>query len=256
MQTARLLDIEFAFKQIGKPPGADVSQFIWAHGWMQSHSALLPLAQSLDRVGSHLLIDFPGFGASPKPPDVWGTRDYADNIAVWLKSFLCRKRIWVGHSFGCRVGIQLAAHYPQLIDGLFLIAAPGLPTDLTWKKYKIKMKIYAYKGLKRLVPLGLNKQWLINRLGSQDYQNSGMLRPVFIKVVSEDLTEVASRIQCPVHLVYGEQDTEALPAIGQRYSELIQNASFHLLPRYNHYNILTAGRHQVLHQLKEFMGRV
>ena len=253
MQIVSPLGIELAFQQLGAEPKADIPQVVWAHGWMQSHVALLPLAKSLEKIGSHLLVDFPGFGYSPMPPEAWGTKDYAEHIAAWLKSFSCDKRIWVGHSFGCRVGIQIAALYPDLIDGLFLIAAPGLPNQRSlWKQLKIKAKIYSYKGLKRLVPFGVSANWLKSRFGSRDYQSAGILRPIFMKVVSEDLTEIAKRVRCPVHLVYGDGDKETPFYVGQRYADCMQKASFFLLHRYDHYSILTEGRYQVLNQLKTF----
>ncbi|MEC7397991.1 MAG: alpha/beta hydrolase, partial [Pseudomonadota bacterium] len=93
-------------------------QIIWAHGWGQDHRAFEQLAESWATGAFNILIDFPGFGASPRPRVDWGTAEYADACAVLLKQFPRCERIWVGHSFGCRVGIQLAARHGNLIDGL------------------------------------------------------------------------------------------------------------------------------------------
>jgi pimeloyl-ACP methyl ester carboxylesterase len=100
---------------------------IWGHGWGHTHRALLPLAESLRRVAPSALVDFPGFGESPIPPGPWGTEDYADAMAEWLAGLGTTRRVWIGHSFGSRVGLQLAARHPELVQGLFLIAAAGLP---------------------------------------------------------------------------------------------------------------------------------
>ena len=96
---------------------------IWAHGWGHTHRAFLPLAESVRRTASSLLIDFPGFGASPLPPAVWGTADYADAVAKWIAGLPAGRRVWIGHSFGCRVGLQLAARHPEAVNGMVLIAA-------------------------------------------------------------------------------------------------------------------------------------
>src|SRR5207248_3158287 len=69
----------------------------------------------------------PGFGASPPPPAVWGTADYADAMAEWIATLPAGRRVWIGHSFGCRVGLQLAARHPDSVHGIVLIAAAGLP---------------------------------------------------------------------------------------------------------------------------------
>ena len=45
---------------------------------------------------------FPGFGASPRPTKDWGTADYADYCAAFLNTLPAARRLWIGHSFGCR----------------------------------------------------------------------------------------------------------------------------------------------------------
>ena len=63
---------------------------IWAHGWGQDRRAFLPLATSLARSAHHTLLDFPGFGDSPRPPEDWDTADYADAVAEWLGALAAR----------------------------------------------------------------------------------------------------------------------------------------------------------------------
>ena len=45
-------------------------QIVWAHGWGQDHRAMLPLAESWESAAGNILVDFPGFGESPRPPTV------------------------------------------------------------------------------------------------------------------------------------------------------------------------------------------
>ena len=89
-------------------------------------TALSNVAGSWAAGAFNILIDFPGFGASPRPRDDWGTAESPTRVRCCSSNFP-DARIWVGHSFGCRVGIQLAARHGSLIDGLFLVAAAGLP---------------------------------------------------------------------------------------------------------------------------------
>ena len=257
MQTSFPLDVELAFRNMGIDEGINTPQLLWAHGWMQSHNSLIHLAHSLESIFSHLLIDFPGFGKSPKPPDSWGTKEYADQIAAWLKNIPSAKRIWVGYSFGCRVGIQLSANYPELVHGMVLIAAPGLPHNLSNRKtIKTKIKINTYKIFKKLIPYGLSESWLKNKFGSRDYKNAGMLRKIFVRVASENLTNVATKVSCPVLLIYGDKDTETPFSIGQRYTELMQNASLSVIKQYDHHTILSTGQHQVLQRLHDFVENI
>lgn len=227
-------------------------QIIWAHGWGQSHAAFLPMAESWQSDAQNCLLDFPGFGASPKPASDWGTAEYADMAAAFLAALPAGQRIWIGHSFGCRVGLQLAARHPASIDAMFLIAAAGIPRKRSLlNRLKVKTKVATYKTL-RALPIG-DKDRLRERFGSADYRAAGELRGILTKVVNEDLSEVAGQITCPVRLVFGSQDSETPPEIGRRLAALIPRGEFIELDGLDHYSILAAGRHQTTFQLKKFI---
>ncbi len=227
---------------------------LWAHGWGQNHAAFLPLAQSFENQGRNVLVDFPGFGQSPPPSKNWGTEDYADFSAEMIRSITDKPVLWVGHSFGCRVGLQIAARHPDLIKGLFLIAGAGLPRRFPLhKKLYFKARSLIYKFLKKLIPFGLSEDWLKNKFGSADYRNAGPMRNILVKVVNEDLRDVAKNIQCPVRLVYGRNDTETPPEIGERLNTLIKNSKMVHLDGQDHYSVLGQGRHQVSPLLQNFL---
>lgn len=227
------------------------TQIIWAHGWGQDGSAFMPFAQSFAGMATSYLPDFPGFGATPAPEGAWGTREYADHVAAWLRTLPAAPRIWVGHSFGCRVGIQLAAHYPHLFDKMVLIGAAGLKRRRTmFQRLTQQTKIYTFKTLKAFVPEGPGRDALRNRFGSSDYKSAGNMRPIFLKVISEDLSTEAERVSCPTMIVCGTRDTETPPEISERLHEKIPGSTLHLLDGYDHYSILGAGRHQVAALIK------
>jgi pimeloyl-ACP methyl ester carboxylesterase len=257
METVAAHGASIAYLSLGTNLTGAALHFIWAHGWGQDHRAFLPLASSLERSGPHTLVDFPGFGASPPPPGDWGTAEYADAMAEWLGTLPRVRRIWIGHSFGCRVGLQLAARHPDAVDGLFLVAAAGLPRSRTLlEQLTLKSKVAAFKTLRKLSGLGVEIGALKDKFGSADYRNAGPMRATFVNVVREDLSDTARRVKCPVQLVYGALDQETPPEIGQRLAALIPDASIAVLPRLDHYSVLTAGSHQVQHQLQRFMSRI
>jgi pimeloyl-ACP methyl ester carboxylesterase len=242
---------------LGAPIESAPLHLVWAHGWGQDHRALVLLARGLEAMGAHTLIDFPGFGSSPAPPCHWGTADYADSVAAWLDTLAPQRRIWIGYSFGGRVGIQLAARRPDLIDGLFLISAAGLPRSRTLlQEAKFAVKVALFKSLKGVGRLGLDLGSIRSKLGSADYRTAGPLRPILVKVVGEDLSQVARQVRCPVKLLYGARDTETPPELGRRLAALIPGADFSELPRLDHYTILSTGGHQLQHQIQQFIGRI
>ena len=253
----QLIEIDgktLAVYRLGLPFNVNTTQIILGHGWGQSHKIFLPFADFLKLVTSTLLIDFPGFGDSPHISDWWGTQEYSDFIAAWVKTLPpCKKRIWVGFSFGARIGIQLAANYPDLFQGLFLVAAPGLPSRRSlFKQIIIQSKIASYKILKHIIPPRYH-DWLKNKFGSSDYKNAGILRSVLVKVISEDLTDVAKKIKCPVHLIYGANETDVDLAVGKTYKKIIPNATLTVLPRYTHHDILSNGKDRLMQLLNKFI---
>ncbi len=226
----------------------------WGHGWGQSHKVLLPLTQSLEKMATHYVLDFPGFGESPAPDDVWGTEDYADACAALIRAQTSEKVFWVGHSFGCRVGLQLAARHPDLVAGMCLVAGAGLPRrrPLLQKLY-FKARIAVYKFLKNLIPFGFPEDWLKKKFGSADYNSAGAMKSIFVRVVNEDLSRIAEDIKCKVTLIYGVNDSETPPEIGERLHTFIPHSSLFVLEGFDHYSILSDGKHKVIQKLNQMI---
>jgi pimeloyl-ACP methyl ester carboxylesterase len=245
---------QFAAFRLGVNTDPAQPLLVWGHGWGQSHAALLPLAEAMRAIAPSLLVDFPGFGASPMPPAAWGTADYADAVAEWLAEIPARPRVWIGHSFGSRVGLRLAAQHPELVDGLVLIAAPGLPprrslAQQLWRR----ARSLAFRSLRALTPEGPARDRLRDRFGSADYREAGAMRPILVKTVTEDLGPVAREVRCPAVLIYGERDTETPPDIGQRLQQLMPRAELSVLRGLDHWTVLTEGRHQIAHRIGRFL---
>jgi pimeloyl-ACP methyl ester carboxylesterase len=244
----------FAAFRLGVNTDQPSTLLIWGHGWGHTHADLMPMAQAVQAIAPSLLIDFPGFGASPMPPAAWGTTDYADAAAEWLADIPAQRRVWIGHSFGSRVGLRLAAQHPELLDGVFLIATPGLQRSRSLpEQARRKARSLAYKALRALTPEGPGRDRLRGRFGSADYRNAGAMRPIFIKTVGEDLGPVARQVRCPAVLVYGEGDQETPPDIGERLHQLMPRSELAVLRGLDHWTVLTEGRHQIAHRIGKFL---
>ena len=230
---------------------------IWGHGWGQSGAAFQPVAEILKPFAGSTLIDFPGFGRSGMPPEKWGTADYADAVADWLGTFSSRRFVWIGHSFGGRVGIQLAARHPRLLAGMVLIAAAGLPRHRgVLERFQKNARVMTFKVAKRFVRQGPDSDRLRQRFGSADYRQAGAMRTVLLRAVREDLTPEARRIECPTLLIYGMQDSETPPEIGHRLNKLITGSQLALLEGFTHLSVLTDGRHQVATRIRRFLEQI
>ena len=230
--------------------------FVWLHGWAQDLTAFDKLVSLLAGSGRHRLFDQPGFGKTPIANPEADTRDYADRLAEVLKG--TGPHIFVGHSFGVRVSIQMAANHPELVSAVVGIAGAGLQRKRSLL-FKAKARLIKTWGqmtrlIDRLFRTSLRSSFE-TRFGSADYKNAGALRTTFVKVVTEDLSAQAAKTTCPVCLIYGENDSETPPEFGKRYAEIMPNAAFYELAGFNHWDILTRGAYQCEAIIKQYIDK-
>lgn len=224
---------------------AQAAPVIWAHGWGRTGADFYNVADALSTRYAHVLLDLPGHGQTPKPDQDWDTSQYADAVADWLRANIGRPVIWVGHSFGGRVGLRLAAQYPELVKGLVLVASAGLPRQRKGQEqltYVYRKNLYQL--LKRLLPKSRHDA-LRQRFSSADYLNAGEMRGIFLKTIAEDQSSAVQTIACPTRLLYGSADSETPPEIGQRLADLIPDARLTVLEGATHWDVLTRGAAQI-----------
>lgn len=232
-------------------------QFIWLHGWGQTHASLTRVATLLKGRGRHWLLDQPGFGDTPQLVATAGTADYADALhAQWQNQGLEGPALLVGHSFGMRVAVQLAARHPERVKAIICIAGAGLKRkrSLAWTVRATHLKLLG--RLARLVDHVFGTEYVSayqSRYGSADYKAAGALRQTFVRVVNEHLNAEAESITVPVLLLYGSNDSETPPEIGAAFKDLMADASLTVLDGYGHLDILDRGAYQLEAHITAFL---
>ena len=231
-------------------------RILWLHGWGQEHQSFAKLEPFFKDV-ENVLFDFPGFGKSPPPSKVWGTEKYAEFIENCLQKEPKKETYVLGHSFGCRVALRFAHKYPLKVKGLILISAAGLKRK---RSLFFKLKAFFLKSLGRVACLldrvfkTKLKQLYSMKFGSPDYRNAnGIMKEIFVRTISEDLSEIAQKIKTPTLLIYGTEDKETPPEFGKCYSDLLINSKYIEIPNFDHYNILSTGKHQLQNIIVNFM---
>lgn len=220
-----------------------------------THHFFKNLSESLGQLGTHYIVDIPGFGESPVPDNDWDLAQYAAFFKAFAEHVQQDKLIWVGHSYGCRIGVKVAAHFPDIVYQMVFIAGAGLAQKRSlFEKIRIFTKVRIFKLMKMFVRSEEKLEELRNKHGSSDYKNAGAMRQVFVKTFSEDLSEEAKKIQCPVALYYAEHDDATKVDMGRRYNELIPNSVFEEFKGLDHFSIVTKGQHQIAHRIKKFVG--
>ena len=100
---------------------------IFLHGWGGNRESLRGIGTLFQHTHQVHLLDLPGFGEAPPPPPDWDTINYTDLVQQYVLERLSGPVILVGHSFGGRVSVRLAARRLPQIRGLVLMGVPGLP---------------------------------------------------------------------------------------------------------------------------------
>jgi pimeloyl-ACP methyl ester carboxylesterase len=186
------------------------------HGWQRDRSDLLPALRGREVIA----LDLPGFGASPEPPGAWGAAGYAGAVAEAVKGMDRGPLVVVGHSFGGRVAIHLAADHPDLVSGLVLAGVP------LWRVTTSHRPPLAYQMVRtarrfHLVPEA-TLDTMRRRYGSADYRAvTGVMRDVLVRVVNEDYRPQLGRIRCPVGFCWGAEDTAASPDLARQAADLV-----------------------------------
>lgn len=189
-------------------------------------------------------LDLPGFGgATPEPEAAMGSAGYAERVAPVLDE-LAAPAVVIGHSFGGRVALHLAATHPDRVAALVLTGVPNLVRRTT-PAAKPPLGFRVAKALHRKGLLKDEKmEELRRRHGSADYRNapSPLMRDVLVRVTNEDYEAQLAAVRCPVELVYGEQDTAATPEMARRAVDLVGSARVELtvLPGVDHFTPVKA----------------
>lgn len=243
------------FVEIGNPKSPTV---VFSHGWGRTHSDFFATAEALNGCIHGILLDLPGFGESTRPDKAWSTVDYANHVHDFLTQLGVSKFVWVGHSFGGRIGLRLAALYPNTVKGLVLVGSAGIPRQRSFSsKLKSKFRSQLFKFKKNRAKSEAEIQALEAQYGSTDYIESRTigLRDIFLKTVNEDQSSELPQISCTTQLLYGGQDLETPVEIGQRICDLIPSSEITVLPEMGHIDILNRGRHIIALRIKELVNR-
>lgn len=193
------------------------------HGWMRSLEEWLAIAKQLSEEYKVILLDLPGFGKTQKPETVFSIYDYAAFVQHFLEKLEIKELSLLGHSFGGRIGIIIAGK-TKLITHLILVDSAGVEK----RTIIAKVKIGIFKLAKLFMPKSIVTK-LRNKLGSRDYKSAGPMRPIFLKIINEDLTYLLPDITAPTLLVWGNKDTEVPEWKTKKMKRLIPHAKLRVV---------------------------
>ena len=218
----------------GERQGRERATVVALHGWARDRRDFSEALKGLDS----LSLDLPGFGLSPVPHEPWDTTKYAECVLEVLQE-LDAPPVLVGHSFGGRVAVRLAALHPRFVAGLVLTGVPLI------RRPSRSSSPGVYRVIKALHTRGIVNQKVMARVrshyGSSDYNNAvGVMRDVLVRVVNESYERELRELQCPIRLIWGANDTAAPVWIAQEASLVAPRAELTVLDGVGHFVPLQA----------------
>jgi pimeloyl-ACP methyl ester carboxylesterase len=221
----------------GEQTGTAAPRVLALPGWMRRRSDFTAVLDGFDG----LALDLPGFGgSSPEPDEAMGAAGYAAAVAPALAT--CAEGVvLLGHSFGGRVAVHLAADHPDKVSALVLTGAP-----LLHRSGRQSQPPAWYRAVRWLNQKGVvadsRMETLRNQRASVDYRNaSGVMRGVLVTAVNESYEDVLPRVHQPGELVWGDDDPDVPVEVAERAASLFGGPTrLTLVPGAGHLTTATA----------------
>jgi pimeloyl-ACP methyl ester carboxylesterase len=156
---------------------------VLVHGIGVASPSMVPVSEALASHHAVYAPDLPGFGESGKPERTLTVNELADSLAGWMNAIGLERAILLGTSFGCQVAVELALHYPELVERLVL-QAPTMDPAVRSMRHQVL-------------------RWLRNAPGEHSSQSSILVRAYaqcgVRRVLKTSATpwRIASRRSCP-----------------------------------------------------------
>lgn len=219
------------------------------HGWGSSSRVMAPVSRVLAPNHTCYLIDLPGFGLSPEPPEAWSVGDYAELAGSFIRSLNLPEADLLVHSFGGRIALKLLSdpEYAPYIGKVLITGGAGMKPRRTLQFYVKKYLAKALKAPLLLLP-GTYRERAMNRLrttslwkslGSSDYRElTGVMRATFVKSVTEHLEETLPLISHEILLLWGRDDTATPLYQAERMEKGLKNSALVVIEGAGHYAFL------------------
>jgi pimeloyl-ACP methyl ester carboxylesterase len=218
----------------GSVTGPGAPRVLALHGWARTHRDFDGVVAPGDGEPlPALALDLPGFGASPPPADVWGAADYARAVGVVLDEMRAPV-VLIGHSFCGRVALHLATQRPESVEALVLTGVPFL--HAANRKARVAPAYRLIRSLHRMKVVSNDAMEVARqRYGSADYKAAqGIMRQVHVRSVNETYEAQLDAVRCPVHLIWGADDTAAPVEMAERALARVAQGDLAVVPGVGH----------------------
>ncbi|GAC1649467.1 MAG: alpha/beta hydrolase [Ktedonobacteraceae bacterium] len=161
------------------------------------------------------LVDLPGFGAGSRKHGRFALKQAGDWLVSWMDAIGLKQTHLIGHSMGGYICMWIAAHHPDVVLRLVLVAPA--------------FKARARSVLGYIVPLLSTTRYLTPHFFPILAYDSLRAGPITLlkatrDLITLDVSEELNLITQPVLLVWGENDTLVPLSLGHMLREELPNA--------------------------------
>lgn len=216
---------------------ASAPALVFLHGWRSEAAVWSGIMRELPWSGAAYALDLPGFGQSPVLEKGAGLSDYAAVVEAFIEKKQLRTVIIVGHSFGGRIGIVIAARKPAWLHKLVLTGAAGVERSV-----KNGARRAVVQGIAKAVKPVFSPRFMqparkrvYQLLGSEDYMATPHLTATFQAVINEDLTPLLPAISVPTLLLWGSDDMVTPRAYADIMEQNVPQSKRQVIANAGHY---------------------
>lgn len=195
-------------------------QWIFLPGASGSRQFWQPVASRCCPDGDYILMHYPGFDGEPAQMSV----SSFESLQSYVIDQIGEPTVLVAQSMGGIFAVQAALQKPNLIQALVLVATSG-GIDLT--------------------PFNV-EDWRVRYLAELDVPDW------FVTSQSRAIAQALDSINCPILLIWGDQDSVSPIAVGQYLQQRFKHAELHVIEGGQH-DLANVYAQQVSRIIQEFM---
>lgn len=228
------LGVKTHYQKIGQG-----TPLVLLHGWGCTWEIWAPVIPQLSESFQLIIPDLPGFGKSEHASEGWSSKNYASWLNEFIKEAVGEKKfLLAGHSFGGKIASIYSAHFAtKNLAQLFIVDASGLPDSLSEQK-KLQQSIISVVPdfLKERIPFTIKQKIFTSLSASDDYLAATPYQKLVLKkVLSEYIAQDLEKIKIPTVVFWGIDDQATPIHQGEKFVELIPNATLILFQHSGHY---------------------
>ncbi len=234
----RLRGLRVRYVEAGPP---DAPAAVLLHGLGLDHRQWSGSIEALSRARRVIAFDFPGFGASDRPPPTsypYGFEALAETTLDLLAALGVGRCALVGHSMGAGAAIVAAADRPEFVERLVLVAPPCFRSRAPLSQRLSMLPIVGRPLFQRMLGGAALQRHLAEYAGDRDdgrdaieeaAQRDATWAMLRASIDPDTLRARLPRVRAPTLVVWGRDDRVEPWTFGSRLAREIAGARLEIL---------------------------